>query len=53
MKEEALHGEDRAEKEDHEDDEEEEEKFYMESGNVDGEGEDNLDPYDDDLSDDD
>lgn len=54
MKEETLQGEERAENEDHEDDEDEEENCYnMGSGNVDGEGEDNLDLYDDDLSDDD
>ncbi|XP_020889098.1 uncharacterized protein LOC110230454 isoform X2 [Arabidopsis lyrata subsp. lyrata] len=52
--EETLQGEERAENEDHEDDEDEEENCYnMGSGNVDGEGEDNLDLYDDDLSDDD
>lgn len=54
--EETLQGEDVREKEDRDDDDEEEdeeENCYIDSGNVDGDGEDNLDLYDDDLSDDD
>lgn len=53
---ETLQSEDRPEKEDRDDDdeeEEEEENCYMDSVNVEGDGEDNLDIYDDDLSDDD
>ncbi|XP_023642753.1 uncharacterized protein LOC17892369 isoform X2 [Capsella rubella] len=52
--EETLQSEDGVENEDRdEEEEEEEENYYMDPRNVDGEGEDNLDLYDDDLSEDD
>ncbi|XP_010505273.1 PREDICTED: uncharacterized protein LOC104782129 isoform X1 [Camelina sativa] len=54
--EETLQGEEGRENEDRDDDDEEEaeeENCYMDSGNVDGHGEDNLNLYDDDLSEDD